>query len=84
MQILRVAVGAYRLGREAARRAWLARLAATWSTIAMQLCGFALIADAGWRVYKPLGLFVAGVLLVWLGNGLEPEPAPAESGAGDS
>lgn len=73
---MRVIVGVFRVVREAAVRAWSLRMVATWGAIWAQLFGFFLIADAAWRVSPALGLLVAGVLLVWLGNALEPEPGP--------
>lgn len=71
--MFRITRGVLRVAREGLRRAWNLRLAATISTVFMQLWGLFLIALAGWMVYHPLGLFVGGVLLVWLGNGLQPE-----------
>jgi hypothetical protein len=44
----------------------------------MQLVGFFLISVAGWLESHALGLFVGGALLVWLGNGLQPEPKTGE------
>lgn len=80
---MRVFAGVARVAREGVRRAWDLRIAASAATVAMQLAGFFLIALAGWMVYRPLGLLIGGVLLVWLGNGLQPEPA-AGDGPGDA
>lgn len=77
---MKVIVGACRVVRAAAVRAWSLRIAATWLAICAQLVGFGLIADSAWHLSVALGLFVAGGLLVWLGNGLEPDPA-AKPGA---
>jgi len=76
--MLRIVTGFLRVAREGVRRAWNLRLAATVSTVAMQVIGLYLVAFAGWMVFRPLGLFVGGVLLVWLGNGLQPEDEPDE------
>lgn len=75
--------GALRVAREGARRAWNLRLAATGATVAMQLVGLFLISDAGWLESHALGLLIGGVLLVWLGNGLQPEPK-GDNGPGDA
>lgn len=77
--MLTIITGSLRVAREGLRRAWNLRLAATGATVAMQLVGFFLISVAGWLESHALGLFVGGALLVWLGNGLQPEPtAPGD------
>lgn len=73
---MRVIVGVCRVVREAAVRAWSLHFAATWATVWAQLFGFFLIAYAGWLVSHALGCLVGGVILVWLGNALQPDPLP--------